>query len=132
MEYGHFHDSCITNLTYKSGAYVDKHKTMHFGDIDGRELNLIIQRQWEPITLELCFVGVRRFHVVGWQDNYLCDIMYAYLSFHKDVLPGEPIELIVWADTEYFNLEEIAISNSLKEPADSYVIANTLKWRVIE
>ena len=44
---------------------------------------------------------------------------------------GNSQESIVWADTEYFDLEDLRQTDMLDEPADNYIIANELKWRVI-
>lgn len=131
-EYGDFHDSCIVALSYKSGAYVDNEtKAMGFGKASDRELYVTFQRQWEPVELELCFTGVRRLHLVGWQDNYFCDIADCYLAIHHNLLPGTPKEVIVWADTDSFDLARVSESNRIAEPADTYIISNNLKWRIV-
>ena len=69
-------------------------------------------------------------HLVGWQDNYLCDISDAYLAFHDNLLPGNPDRVIVWADTDLFDVAKI--DNSIHEPADTYIVANALKWRIVD
>lgn len=130
--YGDFHDSCITNLHFTSGSSVTPDKTMHFGGAIDRQLCVTFQRQWDPITIELWFSGLRRLHLVGWQDNYLNDISSAYLAFHENLLPGEPRRLIVWADTDWFSIEKVSDSTALAEPTDSYIVANQLKWRIVE
>lgn len=93
--YGYFHDSCIVSLNYQSGAFVDDESAMFFGDADDRRLSVIFQRQWKPKTIELQFSGLRQMHIVGWQNNYLCDILDAYLTFHDNLLPGKPSRVIV-------------------------------------
>ena len=57
--YGGFHDSCIVSASYKSGAFVDDERSMHFGSPSERELLLVFHRQWEPQILEMCFSGLR-------------------------------------------------------------------------
>ena len=86
--YGGFHDSCIVSLSFQSGAFVDNDMVMHFGGPNERILSVICQSQWEPKTIELQFSGLRQMHIVGWQDNYLCLILDAYLAFHNGLLPG--------------------------------------------
>ncbi|WRS27150.1 hypothetical protein U6B65_12560 [Oscillospiraceae bacterium MB08-C2-2] len=130
--YGNFHDSCITNLRYDSGSYVTSDKAMHFSGADDRNLIVAFQCQWDPITIELCFSGLRRLHLVGWQDNYLNNISSAYLAFHEKLLPGKPERLIVWSDTDGFEPKTVSESNALTEPADTYMISNRLKWRIID
>ena len=69
-------------------------------------------------------------HIVGWQDNYLCLILDAYLAFHNGLLPGSADRVIVWSDTDCFDINKI--DNSIAEPADTYIVANELRWRIIQ
>ena len=112
--YGGFHDSCIVSLSFQSGAFVDNDMAMHFGGPNERILSVICQSQWEPKTIELQFSGLRQMHIVGWQDNYLCLILDAYLAFHNDC----------------FDIN--MIDNSIAEPADTYIVANELRWRILQ
>lgn len=130
--YGGFHDSCIVSLHYVSGTYVDGDNAMVFGSDDDFVLNIVFQRQWEPKGLELCFSGVRRFHVTALQDNYFDDIYEAYLAFHDGILPAKyraADRVIVWADDAGFCVNEL--SEAPVEPDVSYVIATGLKWRLV-
>ena len=127
--YGGFHDSCIVSVSYKSGAFVDGERSMHFGSPAERELVVVFHRQWEPKILEMCFTGLRQLHLTGWQDHYLCDISDAHLSFNEGLLPGKPDKVIVWADSSYFDGENT--NNTIHEPSDTYIVANALKWRII-
>lgn len=130
--YGGFHDSCIVSLHYVSGTYVDDDNAMVFGSDDDFVLNIVFQRQWEPKGLELCFSGVRRFHVTALQDNYFDDIYEAYLAFHDGILPAKyraADRVIVWADDAGFCVNEL--SEAPVEPDVSYVIATGLKWRLV-
>lgn len=130
--YGGFHDSCIVSLHYVSGTYVDDDNAMVFGSDDDFVLNIVFQRQWEPKGLELCFSGVRRFHVTALQDNYFDDIYEAYLAFHDGILPAKyraADRVIVWADDAGFCVNEL--SEAPVEPDFSYVIATGLKWRLV-
>lgn len=130
--YGGFHDSCIVSLHYVSGTYVDDDNAMVFGSDDDFVLNIVFQRQWEPKGLELCFSGVRRFHVTALQDNYFDDIYEAYLAFHDGILPAKyraADRVIVWADDAGFCVNEL--SEAPTEPDVSYVIATGLKWRLV-
>ena len=130
--YGGFHDSCNVSLHYVSGTYVDDDNAMVFGSDDDFVLNIVFQRQWEPKGLELCFSGVRRFHVTALQDNYFDDIYEAYLAFHDGILPAKyraADRVIVWADDAGFCVNEL--SEAPTEPDLSYVIATRLKWRIV-
>ena len=108
---------------------MDDNRTMYFGCAEERILSVIFQCQWEPKTIELQFFGLRQVHLIGWQDNYSCDISCAYLAFHNDLLPGSPRRVIVWSDTDWFDVAKI--DNSIHEPADTYIVANALRWRVV-
>ena len=128
-----FHDSCITSIRYESGNYVDKDGSMIFAGIHDYELHMIFQSQWDPQTVELCFNGVRQLFLVGLEDNYNNDIYDAYLGFQNDLFPSRfrgPKRMIVWADDSGFDIHDM--TGDLIEPAVTYVIANTLKWRIID
>lgn len=130
--YGGFHDSCIVSLHYVSGTYVDGDNAMVFGSDDDFALNIVFQRQWEPKGLELCFSGVRCFHITALQDNYFDVIYNAYLAFHDGILPAKyraTDRVIVWADDTGFCVNEL--SEAPTEPDFSYVIATRLKWRIV-
>jgi len=103
---------------------------MHFGSPEEHILSVVFHCQWEPKIIELQFIGLRKLHLVGWQDNYLCDILEAYLSFHDNLLPGKPNRIIVWSNDSYFDVAKV--SNAIQEPEDTYIIANALRWRIIK
>lgn len=128
-----FHDTCITSIRYVSGNRVDKKNSMIFANTNDYELHICFQGQWEPKNVELCFNGVRQLFLVGLEDNYLNDIYGAYLAFHDDLLPSKyraPKRVIVWADDSDFDIHNM--TGDLIEPAVTYVIANTLKWRILD
>ena len=129
-----FHDSCITTVRYESGCYVDEKRNM-YAHVPPEKfvLNVVFHSQWEVRSVELCFGGVRRFHVVGLEDNYMKDIYDAYLAFHEGLMPtGHDVasRVIVWADWASFDPTHIPAP--LEEPGTSYVIAETLRWRIVE
>lgn len=123
-----FHDSCIVSVNYFSGAFVDEDGAMHFGSDIERKAVVFFHNQWEPKSFELCFSGIRQMHIVGWQDNYSCNIEDAELSFYRNLLPGEPDKLIVWTDG---NFEPDKAYGPLHESADTYIVASKLKWRIV-
>lgn len=127
MTYG-FHDSCIITANYRSGYKVDSDRVMHYGRVSEHELIILFQSQWQPKNIELRFIGVRKIHLTGLQDNYTNELQDAYLKFHSFLLPGSKEKLIVWADTDSFSIDNI--EDPIQEPSYSYVIANELKWRL--
>lgn len=130
--YGGFHDACITELRYISGAYVDKNLAMGFGESIDRKLFVIFKRQWKPMKIELLFEGMREMNIAGWQNHYFCDIFDCYLALHQDLIKGRDDNLIVWADNAGFNPKEIYERNILSEPLTTYIISEKLKWRLLE
>ena len=128
--YGSFHDSCIVSLNYQSGNSVDNNKTMNFGSSNEYELNIVFNSQWNPKVLELKFIGVRQMHITGWQDNYMNDIFEAKIAFYDELFTDKTKKLIVWSDYEDF--DPLKINSNLQEPGDTYIIADSLKWRIID
>lgn len=131
--YGGFHDTCIVSVNYLSGTNVDSERAMHFNELDTYKLNIVFHSQWSDYALELHFSGLRRFHLTGMQDNYTNDIFDASIKFCDNILPSgyqTPAQVIVWADRSNFDIKDI--DTQLTEPADTYVIAHALKWRLIE
>lgn len=130
-EYCGFHDSCIVSMNYSSGAFTDKNKAMGNGDICEHTLLMTLNSQiCKPV--ELLFKGVRKCSIVGWQDNYFCDIMDAYLGFNNKLLgKTRDDRLIVWADRSGFDPDKYS-ERGLISPSGyncTYVIAEQLFWR---
>ena len=132
-EYGGFHDSCIVSINYHSGAFVDDKGGMTYGGLLEHSIEMILHSQWNK-PIELRFTGVRKCNIVGFQDNYFCDIFGTYLNFHSDLLGGtRDDKLIVWADCDGFNptkyTEETPILTNGN--CSTYVIAEKLFWRIM-
>lgn len=130
--YGGFHDSCIVSLKFESGTNVDEERIMHFKGGNDCTAYMTLQRQWNPRTIELCFSGVRRLNIVGFQDNY-CNLIYgATLLLCNNLLPTSnmPNRFVVWADHVGFEVKDIDVR--LTEPAVTFIIAHSLRWRIIE
>ena len=131
--YGGFHDSCIVSLEYKSGIYVDNERSMHFDGLNKCGVLLTFHSQWNEKPLELYFGGVRKMFVQGLMDNYTNEILDASIKFYDGLLPHNysmPERVIVWSDNYDFDAETDA-SSAKDEPCDTYIIANSLKWRLV-
>jgi len=128
--YGSFHDAVIVSANYQNGYYVDDEMTLYGCGSEEHTLSVIFHCQWKPRVIELRFTGLRQIHLVGWQDNYLPIISDAYLSFQDKLLPGNPQKVVVWADNDWFDVNKI--NNTIHEPADTYIVANALRWRIIK
>lgn len=129
-QYAYFHDACIVSIKYESGDSVDGRNIMHGGGPDDHILSIVFNTQAVLEDIELQFIGVRQSHIAGWQDNYLNEIPEATLAFIGKALPGKYNNLIMWADCEDYSVKDI--ENKLKEPSNTYVVANSLRWKFIK
>ena len=132
-EYCGFHDSCIVSINYQSGALVDDKNAMTNGKLLEYSIEMVLHSQCNK-PIELLFTGVRKCNIVGWEDNYFCDIFGAYLNFHSDILSKtRDDKLIVWADCDGFDpinyTEEKTISTNGEY--STYVIAEKMFWRIM-
>lgn len=124
---GGFHDTCIVSVNYRSGAFVDEKNAMHFGTCNDHELTVVLHGQWEPGAVELCFTGVRQFHLAGWRENYTSEILEGYLSFYEGSWEGRQERLIVWSDFWGFDFSQRDAAKD--EQTDTYIVADKMKWR---
>lgn len=133
QEFGGFHDACLVGSTWSSGVYVDEQGSMCFGSAEDRRLHVVFHSQWmKDKALELCFSGVRRHCLGGWQERYGYEMFDCYLKIHTDLQVGRDDSLIVWADGKGFSPLNILDRSLLAEPMWSYIIADKLQWRFIE
>ena len=127
--YDYFHDGCLTRAVFQSGTSVDEDLSMCFGDAEEYTLHVTFERQWRPKTLEMQFIGLRQFHLIGAETNHIPLLLDAYLTFSEGLLPGEPKRLIVWSDVPF---DPKKLCNGIEEPGDTYIIANRLQWKIAE
>lgn len=113
-----FHDSCIKEIKYSSGAYVNDHLSMHPIN-DRRLLKVIIQRQFKDISMiEMEFEGLKYLKLFPADDKYTCEISDSTMFIKNGC--------IYWCDC-----------GGLTEPdLESYtgtmICASNLRWRSIE
>lgn len=117
MLYG-FHDSCIKEFKYISGAYVDKNLSMYPVNSQ-RVLSIIIQRQFEnPSVIEMEFIRLKHLNMFPVDEKYTCEILDAALLLKDDC--------IYWCDCG-----DITESN-----IDGYdgtlICAERMRWRVAD
>lgn len=132
-KYSGFHDSCIVSVNYHSGAYVDDNGGMANGELLEHSVEIVLHSQWNN-PIELRFIGVRKCSIIGWQDNYFCNIYGVYLDFHTNLLgKTRDDKLIVWADDECFNPTNYTEERLISPNATNctYIIAEKLSWRMI-
>lgn len=113
-----FHDSCVKEMKYLSGAYVNQELGMYPVNAS-RTLNIILQRQFEDIPMiEMEFGGLKYLKLFPITDGYTCEITDSAMLL-KD-------GYIYWCDSD--DVPEADI--------DSYcgtiICASKLRWRAIE
>ena len=110
-----FHDSCIKEIQYISGAYVNAELRMHAIN-DRRLLRVLVQRQCaELATLELEFGGLKYMNLIPLDETYTCEILAAALYFQDGY--------IYWCDKTADDAQDAG-------PFESILIcAERLRWR---
>lgn len=112
-----FHDSCIKEFRYISGAYVGEALSMHPIN-DRRELHVILQTQWESLSMiELEFAGLKAFKLFPVDEQYTCEILDSTMRF-KD-------GCVYWCDCG--GLSEA----DLEDYDGTLICASKLRWRPI-
>lgn len=113
-----FHDSCIKEIKYLSGAYVDEKLSMHPVN-DLRILRVIIQRQFDDNSMvELEFSGLKCLKLFPSGDKYTCEILDSTI-----ILKGDNI---YWCDCG--GLSEKDLDNY----EGTMICASGLRWRSID
>ena len=111
-----FHDSCVKEIKYSSGAYVDNDYSMVPVN-NARKLSVIIQSQYEEVkTIEMMFEGLNHLYLAPYDENFTCEIMNSVLLFKDDN--------ICWIDDDSFN-------NDYTNYNGIIVSAKSLFWRVV-
>ena len=55
------------------------------GELNEHGIEMVLHSQWNK-PIELRFTGVRKCNIVGWEDNYFCDICGHKYEFGKAFL----------------------------------------------
>lgn len=114
----YFHDSCIKELKYLSGAYVDETLSMYPFN-DRRVLNVVIQRQFkENSMIEMEFSGLRYLKLFPADENYTCEILDSTMILKDDC--------IYWCDCGCLS------ESDLSKYTGTLICASKLRWRSID
>ena len=114
----YFHDSCIKEMSYISGAYVDVDLSMHPLN-DRRVLRVLIQRQYESDSvIEMEFQGLKYVKLFPVGEDYTCEILGSTMLI-KD---GN----IYWCDCA--DLSE----SDLDDYTGTLICASKLRWRSVD
>lgn len=115
---GHFHDSCIKEIKYVSGAFVNEDLAMHPIN-DKRNLSIIIQRQKEPMSIiELFFEKIDFLRLFPIDERYTCEILDAAMFIKED--------RIYWCDCGDIS------EDNVDKYGGTVVCASKLRWRALE
>jgi len=119
--FGYFHDGCIKELRYESGAYVGNDLAMY--PINSkRNVSVIFQRQFKnPSAVELVFEGVEHLNLQPVNDEYTTEILGAHMCI-EDVL-------YVWFDSDYFSQD---YTDLYKLSDVTWIKAHKVKWRAAD
>lgn len=113
-----FHDSCIKEIKYLSGSYVDEALDMYPIN-DCRILNMIIQRQFEDYpVIEMEFSGLKFLKLFPANEKYTSEIYEATLMYKNG--------FIYWYDCGVLSDEE------LDRYEGAVICASRLRWRPLE
>ncbi len=112
-----FHDSCIKEMRYVSGAYVNEQRFIHPTN-ELRKLCIIIQRQTtSDSVIELEFSKLKYLKLCPPDDTYICEILDSTLIFHNGYF--------YWCDCGGLSISDIATYEG------TVVCAEALRWRTI-
>ncbi len=114
----YFHDSCIKEISYISGAYVDEDLSMYPVN-SKRTLNIIIQRQSDTDSvIEMQFSGLKYLKLYPADVDYTCEILGCSMLI-KD-------GFIYWCDEE-----DLTKTDEFDKYQGTAVCASNVKWRVL-
>lgn len=114
----YFHDSCIKEMKYVSGAFVNENLSMYPVN-DKRKLCVIIQRQIEDNSvIEIEFQGLKKLALNPVSADYTCEILDSTL-IKKD-------DLIYWCDCGGYD------ENTIENYDGTLICAEKMRWRSLE
>ena len=117
-KFDYFHDSCVKEIKYTSGMYVEKEAKGMNAVNEKREVHVIVQRQWRPYCLEMIFEKILCMGLKPQDECYDGVIYDAYITKEKDYW--------VWFDATDFkdDYKEMYDYNNV-----TFVKAEKIKWR---
>lgn len=114
---GGFHDCCLKELRYISGAFVNQNLGMYPIN-DQRKLYIVFQRQYENLTtIEIEFSGLVKLHLCPNDESYTCEILDAPMFFED----GK----IYWADSDWFKEQR-------ERYEGTWLCAEKVRWRNVD
>ena len=113
-----FHDSCVKELSYSSGAYVEGDLSMY--PVNGqRILRMVLQRQFaDPSMIELAFTGVSLVRLTPEDETHTCEL--------EDVTLLVQAGRVCWCDRGGITAEEMLSYDG------TVIFAKEVFWRPVE
>lgn len=116
--FGNFHDSCIKEIHYVSGAYVNENLEMNSIN-KRRNVTVVFQRQLSnPSEIEVVFEKISKLNLAPVDERYDCIILDSFM----DIFEGE----IYWADSKSFDIHDIRDYDDF-----TWICSENVKWRCI-
>ncbi len=113
-----FHDSCVKEIKYISGAYVEETLSM-FPINNRRILSVIIQRQFKnPSVIEMQFMGLKYLRLFPNDENYTSEILDATMIIKED--------RIYWCDCGGLSEKDI------ESYTGTTICASKVRWRAAD
>jgi hypothetical protein len=117
----YFHDSCIKELKYISGAYVGETLSMYPVN-NKRTLNVIIQRQYKDISaIEMEFIGLKHLNMFPTDEEYTCEILDSTMILKEGCVYWCDCGGLSEADLENYTGTMICASKVRWRAADEYI-----------
>lgn len=114
----YFHDSCVKELRYISGAYVENNLSMYPIN-QSNTLYIVVQRQFKDMSVvEMKFSGLKELRLNPLSEKHTCEIFQASLLFVDDDICWCDSE--DWEDADSLDYDGIAVR------------ASSMCWRVVE
>ncbi|RDU25249.1 hypothetical protein [Anaerosacchariphilus polymeriproducens] len=118
QEFNWFHDSCIKELKYLSGGYVNEDGSMYASN-SIRSLSIIFQSQnARARVIELKFDLINKLNLVPSNDKYDCVIYDASLVKIDNIF--------YWSDWEDFKIEDINTEDG------TWISGQKVSWRILK
>lgn len=114
----YFHDSCLKEIKYISGAYVNEKLSMSAVN-NQRTLSMIVQRQFKnPSVVEMQFAGLKYLKLFPSDENYTCEILDATMILKEDY--------IYWCDCGGLSEKDI------ESYTGTTICASKVRWRAVD
>lgn len=119
--FGRFHDSCIKEFKYVSGAYVSEDLSMN--PVNSKNtLKIIFQRQFNnPSAIEMEFSELLELRMFPLDDNFTCEILAATMIIENEDIYWYDCDMLTKKDRSNYKGTLICSSKVRWRVADEYI-----------